>query len=224
MIITFVGFTVEWSGVLWDVRTDYINIIAVRPAGAPNPLLPIETPSGRTLPNKKVPAPWPTKSIRTVVKTKWSVIYTIPMKYVMYKMHSLCTSATSSFPVASLSSPLGCGARRGPARTLHASLDPMAPWGALFSRDRFPLSKSQAGSWKTPQKIFVSIWCCITVPQALKLSNLWQQRYNSSHTPSSPLYHGHERCFCVSVCAMFPVVGHTSSGAGTSWMLRCRTT
>ena len=200
MIITFVGFTVEWSGVLWDVRTDYINIIAVRPAGAPNPLLPIETPSGRTLPNKKVPAPWPTKSIRTVVKTKWSVIYTIPMKYVMYKMHSLCTSATSSFPVASLSSPLGCGARRGPARTLHASLDPMAPWGALFSRDRFPLSKSQAGSWKTPQKIFVSIWCCISPssPQALKFVAATVQQ--QSHTKLSPLSRPRTVLLCERVC------------------------
>ena len=40
-----------------------------------------------------------------------------------------------------------------------------------------------------------------TVPQALKLSTLWQPRYKCSRTSSSSFCDGHGRCICVCACA-----------------------
>ena len=40
-----------------------------------------------------------------------------------------------------------------------------------------------------------------TVPKALKISTLWQPRYNSSHTSCSSFWDGHGRCTRVCECA-----------------------
>ena len=68
----------------------------------------------------------------------------------------------------------GCGARRGAARTLGASLGPVrAPWRPLwefkvaaswlFSRDRFPPSQSQAGRWKPRKTNDQQVLACSTL-------------------------------------------------------------
>ena len=48
-------------------------------------------------------------------------------------------------------------------------------------------------------------WLYHTVPQALKLSTLWQPRHNSSRASSSPFRDGHGRCtgLCVRVLAIY---------------------
>ena len=43
--------------------------------------------------------------------------------------------------------------------------------------------------------------CITTVSQTLKLSTLWQPRYNSSRTSGSSLCDRHRRCICVCACA-----------------------
>ena len=76
----------------------------------------------------------------------------------------------------------------------------------LFFKGPRSATPSRAGPRK-PHNSSVSLCCLLLyhiVPQALKLSTLWQPRY-SSRTSSSSLCDGHGRCFCVCVCAMFPV-------------------
>ena len=80
------------------------------------------------------------------------------------------------------------------------------------SRDRFPLSQSEAGKWK-PQKIiqYPGVFCFFAllllllfvyfaaVLQSFNMS-MWPRRYNSSRTSSSSLCDGHGRR-SASVCA-----------------------
>ena len=47
-----------------------------------------------------------------------------------------------------------------------------------------------------------------TVPQALKLSPLWQPQRNSSGTSSSSFCDGHGRCICVRACAYYVSYGN----------------
>ena len=112
---------------------------------------------------------------------------------------------------------LGCGAPRGAAGTLGASLGPgRAPSRTLWAfkvtragnwpRDRFSPSKSRAGQQKPHNlRCVIFAFCsaaaasCLhhTVPQALTLSTLWQPRHNSSRTSSSFLCDSHWSCMCV---------------------------
>ena len=93
------------------------------------------------------------------------------------------------------------GARRGGTCTLGASFGPgRAPWRVLWalkvaragkqSRDSIPPRRASQDNGN-PTMLYdfgsaAAVSClCHTVPQALKLSNWWQPRYNGSRTPSS---------------------------------------
>ena len=108
--------------------------------------------------------------------------------------------------------PVHGGARLGPGRAPRRVLwaSKVARAGS-FSRRLRPSPPEPRRTMEAPQfRLFALLLLLYhTGPQALKLSTPWRPRYNSICTSSSSLRDGHGRCFCVSVCAMFPVIlGH----------------
>ena len=128
-------------------------------------------------------------------------------------------------PSLKLSSSLGCGARRGRACTLGANLGASrAPWRMLCAFKSPKLARTHGIAFRRARAepsnrnlTFLIVWLCDlllvyisclyhTVPQALKLSTLWQPRCNSSRTSSSSHCWGHGRSIMrVRVKAMCPV-------------------